>query len=244
MHDDDIPMKSVSGRGFRRGVSKSGCLIVLAIGVVLFLLAGMCDFGMPFGGKKWAYKSAASCAAQLAKCYHCYCFTDPEARVITTKAAGGTVNGFALVLAAHGGMNMADLWFIKRDQALENVNTWPLQVADIADPKHPVIEPLFVVAKPKSWAVVVDMPDPKTLESRASTYPVIWTRGLGPAGWKKDSPYQGEGGHVAYLDGHVVWYDKTTDDNGAGVFKDYRTGEPTSDIRQAIGPGAKVLEDE
>ena len=47
-----------------------------------------------------------------------------------------------------------------------------------------------------------------------STTPLLWTRALTTAGtWGKDSPW-GLGGHIAYLDGHVSFYQELGQEDG------------------------------
>jgi prepilin-type processing-associated H-X9-DG protein len=71
--------------------------------------------------------------------------------------------------------------------------------------------------------------------------PIGWTRGLRDDGtWAPDSPWQGQGGHIAYLDGHVTWHDRLTT-SGNEVLLKYGTNIPTVNIREALPPGAVVL---
>jgi prepilin-type N-terminal cleavage/methylation domain-containing protein len=47
-----------------------------------------------------------------------------------------------------------------------------------------------------------------------STTPLTWTRGLSSSGnWGKDSPW-GLGGHIAFLDAHVSWYNDLEGEDG------------------------------
>lgn len=69
--------------------------------------------------------------------------------------------------------------------------------------------------------------------SRQETTPLAWTRGLTAAGtWTSDSPYEGEGGHILFLDGHVVFYRQLTLDNTP--FRT-STGQPTINFNDAVG---------
>ncbi|CAI8339644.1 MAG: Uncharacterised protein [Opitutia bacterium UBA7350] len=62
----------------------------------------------------------------------------------------------------------------------------------------------------------------------ATTTPLTWTRGLTTSGtWPKDSPW-GLGGHIAYLDGHVQFYNDLEGEDGQLVNPD--NGQPTSNI--------------
>ncbi len=74
-----------------------------------------------------------------------------------------------------------------------------------------------------------------------STTPLAWTRGLGTGGtWGSDSPW-GFGGHIAYLDGHVVFYNELDEESTDGDYLVKKNGDPTEDITQ-IHPDTNILE--
>jgi hypothetical protein len=154
-----------------------------------------------------------------------------------------SVSEFAVFLTiAYPEINSAKLWFILNDERCDNLSL-PIQVVSMPYPngpsKLPVPEKEFISAVPKSWAVVVNVP-----ANAGTNYPIAWTRGLSGTKWSKDSPWKGKGGHVAFIGGAVLWFSSTIDEEtGKGVFVDFNTGQPTSDILAAIGPGANVLED-
>ena len=60
-----------------------------------------------------------------------------------------------------------------------------------------------------SYSMSIEIPP----NSTGNITPVIWTKGHdGATGtWDADSPWVGAGGHIAFLDGHVSWYDNTED---------------------------------
>jgi len=62
-----------------------------------------------------------------------------------------------------------------------------------------------------------------------STTPLLWTRALTTSGtWGKDSPW-GLGGHIAYLDGHVLFYNELGTEDGQLV--DPENGQLTVNIQ-------------
>jgi prepilin-type processing-associated H-X9-DG protein len=82
-----------------------------------------------------------------------------------------------------------------------------------------------------------------SLNAPLATTPLAWTRGLRADGtWSPDSPWSGRGGHIAFLDGHVEWYDKiyANATQGPTLFK-YGTNQPTTNIHEALPPGAFIL---
>jgi len=69
--------------------------------------------------------------------------------------------------------------------------------------------------------------------------PLIWTRGLTTTGtWPVDSPW-GIGGHIAYLDGHVLFYTELGEEDGQLV--NPSDGKLTNNIREVI-PSTNILE--
>lgn len=72
-----------------------------------------------------------------------------------------------------------------------------------------------------------------------STTPLLWTRALSPSGtWGPDSPW-GLGGHIAYLDGHVSFYNELGPEDGQLV--DPVNGNLTVNI-QDIHDSAEIME--
>ena len=80
-------------------------------------------------------------------------------------------------------------------------------------------------------------------QSPATTTPLIWTRGLSANGsWSgQTSPWEGSGGHIGYLDGHVEFYKNLNGEDGEGALLDYTTQEATKNIRNAISPSATIV---
>src|SRR5208282_5863131 len=101
-------------------------------------------------------------------------------------------------------------WFIKSDDALAGVNI-PKSVI-LGDPNTATnCAPDFQKAGPKSWAFVTGL----STSAPATTTPLVWTYGLSHTGqWAQQSVWKGAGGHMAFLDGHVDWYEKLSTDPG------------------------------
>jgi prepilin-type processing-associated H-X9-DG protein len=70
-----------------------------------------------------------------------------------------------------------------------------------------------------------------------STTPLIWTRGLSTDGtWGIDTPWK-RGGHIAYLDGHVQFYDELDADED-GALTNPTNGTTTTSIEDVINTTA------
>ena len=79
-----------------------------------------------------------------------------------------------------------------------------------------------------------------------SSTPIVWTRGLQTngrwAGFADSRPgvYGSEGGFIAFLDGHVEFYNDLNKEGGQLIH--YTEGTPTGDIQEALPPGAVVYD--
>lgn len=71
------------------------------------------------------------------------------------------------------------------------------------------------------------------------TTPLAWTRGLQPDGtWSKTlAPYGNRGGLIVFAGGNLEKYSKIN-----GKLMKFGTTQPTSDIREALPPGTRILE--
>lgn len=74
----------------------------------------------------------------------------------------------------------------------------------------------------------------------STTTPLLWTRGLSTSGqWDNTTPW-GRGGHIAYLDGHVTFYNDL--DGSESGFVNSQTGQLTANYNEALPANAKLLE--
>lgn len=134
---------------------------------------------------------------------------------------------YAGELARGGGLNDASVWFAGREAEIGRRMGTVLQSGDrtTVDPAFRAIGPSIVVPL---GGITADMP---------STTPIAWTRGLQRDGtWSKDSPHGGEGGHIVFLGGNVMFYRRLADApltrfDGSGT---------TTNILEALPPGTVV----
>jgi prepilin-type N-terminal cleavage/methylation domain-containing protein/prepilin-type processing-associated H-X9-DG protein len=172
---------------------------------------------------------------QVALSYSMYVNETGQPRTLTAT----TVYDWALVLAKNGGVNEAKLYYYEDDPLVAASSAArPRSVAFTDGAGAWTINPDFS-SFPLSIAVVSGL----AANSDPSTTPVAWTRGLQESGtWKSGSAWNGEGGFIAFLDGHVEWYTSLTGDDNNGVLVNYTTKKPTAHITEAINSTATILE--
>jgi hypothetical protein len=216
----------------RRWFSKKRCIIaVCIIGFLLFLSVAVqtvsnsirnIDVEPPTG------------SGEISKAYLAYSFSGRPWRQLEANP-GDTAHKAAFILAKYADLNDASIYFIKNDpRAPKNI---PKRI--LLDPEDagslPILNPEFMKSV-LSFEIVANLPP----NAPPTTTPVAWERGLREDGtWSPNSPRKGAGGHIAYLDGHWEWADKL-DLNGT-CFVKYGTNIPTTDIREALPPGAVIL---
>lgn len=191
--------------------------------------------------------TASQNSRQIALAYNTFSSSGSRPRNINKGAnsqnepyAANSVAQFAGILAKRGSLNTAEIWYITADPALAS------EVNNLADIKLVLDNPAQdqasasnLTVSPISWAVAVNLP----INADASTTPICWTRGLTTSGtWDSDdSPWEGDGGHIAYLDGHVAWYEDLADD--PLVNNESSSGGTTTNIGQAVYGSTNILED-
>jgi prepilin-type processing-associated H-X9-DG protein len=176
-------------------------------------------------GKAHRYEAQMN-LVQIEKAYDFY-QSGPQPRLAVMQP-GYTAQDFVLSFARLTHQNDAALWFIKSDPQLAGREI-PKNII-LGDLTNGSANPAFMQL-PLSYEILANIPH----ASVPTTTPIAWTRGLQSDGtWLPDSPWQGEGGHIAYLDGHVEWIEKFSSVK-------YGTNIPTTNIREALPPGAVIL---
>lgn len=185
-----------------------------------------------------ARRAAASInVGEIARAYDAYIHAGNANRVLSTQP-GDTAHAAAAILARTTQFNDAIVWFVKSDPKL-NGDSVPVKVISTLDAN--ATDPEFAT---KTLSYVVAANINLTSGINPSNIPVAWTRGLRDNGtWAPDSPWAGAGGHIAFLDGHVQWFDKLSVQPGAvAIFKfGTNTPIPTTNISEALPPGAVIL---
>lgn len=180
---------------------------------------------------------AASNIRQIALAYMTYANSGSNPRTIPL-----TVNDpyqWAAILAEKATLNDASLYFIGSDPAVANFGALPKAVGTFNEQGRLVQNNL--IGTPVSWTLTAGI----SPRAPVSTTPLAWTRGLNSNGyWDTDSPWEGAGGHIVYLDGHVEWHENLVGDdlNGEGLLVRYTDKGATINILETLNPGARILE--
>lgn len=149
-----------------------------------------------------------------------------------------TVYHLAYELAWRGYLNEGAIYQISTDRHVELKGVKPQAVAERDSADAPwVLSQIF-----SQSAVSFDLVAGLSSNAPSST-PVALTRGLDSQTGKWDSdeivsPYGADGGHIAFLDGHVDWYSSTN-----GELTNPVTRRPTTNFLQSISQGARIFGD-
>jgi len=140
-------------------------------------------------------------------------------------------------MAQEAGLNDAQMYYTPADPLLAHIDVLPHLVVITGDshlPHQASLNPDFA-RTPLSYSIATRIKG-HTIHSKI---PLIWTRGLQADGtWSTDSPYQGKGGYIGFMDGHVEWFSQL---KGRTALVDYHTGQPTCSIQAALPQQALIL---
>ncbi len=158
---------------------------------------------------------------------------------LTNAGYSSSVQGVAEFLGDKVDLTDAAVWLIGTDPNIVDFesdgNTVPEIIGYRDDSNTFVTSPEWTDSVPVGYdfALAAGGNDP------ASTTPLLWTRGLETSGtWGKDTPW-GRGGHIAFLDGHVSFYNDLLGDDGQLV--DPNSGTLTENI-QDVHDASNILE--
>lgn len=154
---------------------------------------------------------------------------------------GESIYDWAFILAQRADLNLPSMWILDFDPVVnDKIGMGASMPANIGDKIGNIwkISEEFK-AFPISWEVANLVSPNAPGES-----PLLWSRGLSSNGmWSKDDGVFGDkGGHMAFVDMSVKWFDKLRDDsNPRGVLKRYDETMPTFNINDSIRGGAKNI---
>ena len=147
---------------------------------------------------------------------------------LNAPTAGKTVQGVAEFLAEKVDLTDSAIWIIDSDENTLGADIPP--VIGFRNTSNVWSAPNWSASVPVSYdfALGVGGNDP------TSTTPLVWTRGLTSDGtWGIDTPWK-RGGHIAFLDGHVQFYNELDKDED-GTLSNPKTGDVTDDISLVVG---------
>lgn len=135
-----------------------------------------------------------------------------------------------LFLAEKGDLTDSSIWLIPSEEAFTDYTGEIPPVLGFRDETSNEFTPdtQWQSPIPVAYAFAIKVSG----NAPSSTTPLAWTRGLQSSGtWEGSSPW-GFGGHIVYLDAHVVFYDELDEDSTDGEYLIEKNGEPTADITQ------------
>lgn len=184
--------------------------------------------------------AAASNLRQISIAYATYSASGGRPRSISASS----IHEWARVLAESGNFNDPQVYFLNEDPLVEQSALARPQV--VASPPASGNGPWELDAVFDGFPLSFAVANRLSSQSPASTTPVAWTRGLGTSGtWapltaSNPGVYGSDGGHIAFLDGHVAFYRDLSEEGGQLVH--YVTQRPTANLAEALSPGAEGLD--
>ncbi|OHE73793.1 MAG: hypothetical protein A2007_02240 [Verrucomicrobia bacterium GWC2_42_7] len=216
------------------GFSLVELLAVIAImGILTSILVPMVGHGIKSANRA----TAASNLRQIALAY-ASCVNNGNIRDLN---ASKTANEWASRLADKSGLNDPTLYILKDDYLVtQHLSDPPPSIGSRGEGSWTMNEAFANF--PLSFTIISNL---EPLAPSVST-PIAYTRGLNPETGKWNASngenggvYGTDGGLIVFLDGHVEFFNNLID--GPKKLLKYGTNQSTSDIREAVNPGAKAL---
>jgi len=219
----------------KTSIPKNAGFTLLELLTVIAVIAVLTAILFPMVSRAMASAQRAKASSNLRQICLAYISYSHEGGTLRSIRAN-TPNQWAAQLARYTGLNEASLYFVDGDPALEGIKQPSSILADLNDTAS--FEQTGFSQAPMAYAVASGL----YTQAPPSTTPVAWTRGLRPNGtWSPNSPYQGRGGFIGFLDGHIEWYSTLADPENPqrGLLTIYGTQKPTANILEAIGANSK-----
>ncbi len=193
--------------------TRSGFTLIelLTVIAIIGILAGILIPTIGLVRKNAAKTKAASDLRQIATAYNAYASSGPRARTMPS-ATVLNVGVWAETLARLGGFNEAAGYFVDSASDVAGLATIPQSVLDLT--VDPVVPTALWVAAANAGAISYNAAVGIPPNARGTITPLIWTKGVGATAnqstWDATSPWEGEGGHIGFLDTHVAFYTDLT----------------------------------
>lgn len=180
---------------------------------------------------------SASNIRSIAVSYATYSTSGGRVRTLNSAkliAAGFTddIYGVGSFLAKQVDLTDASIWIIGSDPAVADYTATLPAVVGFRDPDNAYVDSTeWVSGVPIGYDFAIGISG----NAPTSTTPLTWTRGMsaGDGTWGKDTPW-GLGGHIAYLDGHVLFYTELGTEDGQLV--NPTTGQQTVSMSDIYTP--------
>ena len=155
-----------------------------------------------------------------------------------------TIHDYAVAIAQYGDLNDPEPWLIKSDERVEEKLASGIKFPSVvADKPNKEGDKWSVNPDFKAWPISLAVAN-NTPPNAKETAPIAWTRGLKTDGtWHSEhSVFGHKYGIILFKSGQVRTFkgDELAENGGALI--NYKTGQPTKNILEAIHPEANVLE--
>lgn len=210
--------------------------VIAIIGILAMLLFPLVSRGRDLAQRE----KARSNVRQIVLGYLTFSNEGSRARAMPTSGRNtvGNIYEWARTLAVEVDLNDAALYYIDADPYVAAA-TLPRLIIQRNRTTGEITDQQGWFGSPVGYEAAAGL----SPRSPGTTTPLIWTRGLDSSGnWdSQTSPWEGAGGHIGYLDGHVEFYRNLHGDDGQGALIDYTTQEATSNISRALNTSAIIV---
>ena len=192
---------------------------------------------------KAAMVTSSSNLRQIALAYNTFSNSGSRTRTLSSDAkaqyTATTRSEWGEKLAEYGELNDGALYFIASSADVSNI-TIPNLILDGKKGSYAPNQTWADASEEISYNMGVNV----SANRPTSSTPLIWTKGIKSDGlWDEDetiSPWLNKGGHIAFADGHVTFYEELYDSKGNGVLID-TAGTQVKTPEDALGGTANVL---